>query len=381
MEFRDIISFEGGINTDDTPQGVPKGDYRDFSYCRLGYNSGNAYAVETSDGTLVIPNLDIEIQDQIIGATPWLKQNAIVYFVFRADLNHQIWVYYIDTQSHQEVITSPELNFSRDWPIFHANVIDDILKWTDGRWDDQMYDADGNRLFNPPYQINIQKALDGDYTAITLQTIDAVKWPMAPPLVRYFTDETRNDNKLRNKLFKFIIQPIYENGETGVWSMYSNLDLPEKSEFISGTNWLFPNNSNGIRIQFNTGPEIIRKFNIAVQQFDKDNFGATPPFSIFLQLDKDQDVIPSNTIHTVDYYGGVSTVPAVDVFKNYDRLPIVADCQEYLPTNQLTYVNFREGYDKPTEEPFILDVSIGYDLNEITWNPVSSTGLFRVQWT
>ena len=380
MEFRDIISFEGGINTDDTPQGVPKGDYRDFSYCRLGYNSGNAYAVETSDGTLVIPNLDIEIQDQIIGATPWLKQNAIVYFVFRADLNHQIWVYYIDTQSHQEVITSPELNFSRDWPIFHANVIDDILKWTDGRWDNQMYDADGNRLFNPPYQINLQKAIDNFYTGITLQTIDAIKWPMDPPLVSYFTDPTRNDNKLRNKLFKFIIQPIYENGETGVWSMYSNLDLPEQSEFVSGTNWVFPNNSNGIRIQFETGSDIIRKFNIAVQQFDKDNFGATPPFSIFLQLDKDQDVIPSNTIHTVDYYGGVSTVPAVDVFKNYDRLPIVADCQEYLPTNQLTYVNFREGYDKPTEEPFILDVSIGYDLNEIYWNPTGSPNLFEVEY-
>jgi hypothetical protein len=376
MEFNEVIAFTGGINTDDTPQGVPKGDYRDFSYCRLGYNSGNAYAVETSDGTLLINNPFISIQDQIMGATIWQKQNAIVYFVFKANGLHEIWLYYIDTQSHYPLLAATALNFSREFPIYHANVIDDILKWTDGRWDSQMYEADGTRLFNPPYQINIQKVLDGFYTGgITLQTIDAIKWPMDPPRVAYFTDPTRQDNKLRNKLFKFIIQPIYENGEIGVWSMYSNLELPEQSELIPGTNWVYPNNSNGINIQFETGPQIIRKFNIAVQQYDKEDFGTEPPFGIFLQLDKDQDVIPNNTIWTVQFYGGVATTPAIDVFKNYDRLPITASCQEYLPTSQIVYTNFREGYDKPTEEPFILDVGVGYQLNEINWNPFAAIDL------
>lgn len=377
MEFNEVITFGGGINTDDTPQAVPKGDYRDFSYCRLGYNAGNALAVTTSDGTLVIPNAQVGIEDQIIGATPWLKENGIVYFVYKADLSHQIWLYDITNQTHTLVLQSPQLNFDRDWPVYHANVIDDILKWTDGRWDPQMYEADGTRLFNPPYQINLRKALDGYYTTVDLQTIDAIKWPLDPPVVSYFTDPTRNDNKLRNKLFKFIIQPIYENDEYGVWSMYSNLDLPEQSELVSGTNWIFPNNSNGIKIQFDTGPAIIRKFNIAVQQFDKDGSGTVPPFAIFLQLDKDQDGIADNTTHFIEYYGGVSTVPATDVFKNYDRLPIVADCQEYLPTNQLTYVNFREGYDKPTESPFLLNVDVDYRLNEIIWSPLST--LFRLR--
>jgi hypothetical protein len=371
MSFNETISFEGGINTDDTPQGMPKGDYRDFSYCRLGYNSGNAYAVETSDGTLLINNPSIEVQDQIVGATPWQKENSIVYFVFKATLIHEIWVYNIDNQTHTVAVQGSELNFSRDWPIFHANVIDDILKWTDGRWDPLMYDADGNRLFNPPYQINLRKALDGDYTVIDLQTIDAIKWPMDPPFVSYFTDITRNDNKLRNKLFKFIIQPVYENGELGAWSMYSELELPSQSELVSGTNWVFLNNDNAIRIRFDTGPSIIRKFNLAVQQFDRDSLGAEPPFGVFLQLDKDQDAIADNAIYVFDFYGNAATAPAVDFLKNYDRLPIVADCQEYLPTNQLTYVNFREGYDKPTDPPFILDASMSYDVREIVWRPSS----------
>ena len=381
MSFNEVITFGGGINTDDTPQGMPKGDYRDFSYCRLGYNSGNAYAVETSDGTLVIPNTapnPIEIQDQILGATAWQKQNAIVYFVFKADLNHQIWVYNISTQDHELVLESPELNFSRDWPIFHSNVIDDILKWTDGRWDPEMYDLDGNRLFNPPYQINLRKALDGYYSSIGLQTIDAIKWPLDPPVVSYFTDPTRNDNKLRNRLYKFIVQPIYENDEPGVWSMYSNLELPSQSELVSGTNWVFLNNDNGIRVQFNTGPSIIRKFNIAVQQFDRSNFGTEPPFGVFLQLDKDLDGIPNDAVYSVDFYGSVATSPATDVFKNFDRLPVVADCQEYLPTSQLTYVNFREGYDKPTEEPFLIDASMSYQVRELLWRPWALEDAWRV---
>ena len=381
MDFNEIITFEGGINTDDTPQGVPKGDYRDFSYCRLGYNSGNAFAVETSAGTIEINNPTITTDDKVLGATQWLKENAIVYFVYKYSpppvppfppppVPHEIWVYYIATQTHQVVVQDIVLNFSPDWPIFHANVIDDILKWTDGRWDSAMYEADGTRIFNPPYQINLRKALDGFYTIIDLQTIDAIKWPMEPPIVSYFTETTRNDNKLRGKLFKFIIQPIYENGELGVWSMYSNLALPDQSELVSGTNWVFLNNDNVIRIQFDTGPKVIRGFNLAVQQYDRESFGTVPPFGVFLQLDKILDSIGDNSFHTVNFYGGVATSAAVDVFKNYDRLPITADCQEYLPTNQLTYSNFIEGYDKPTGTPFTLNVQVGYDVNEVRWNPV-----------
>lgn len=364
MDFNETIVFSGGINTDDTPQGMPKGDYRDFSYCRLGYNSGNAFAVETSDGTLIIPEETIGIGDQILGATQWLKRNAIVYFVYKASLVHEIWFYDIDSQSHNLIIDSTELNFSRDWPIFHANVVDDILKWTDGRWDDQMYEADGTRLFNPPYQINIQKAIDNFYTNITLQTLDAIKWPMAPPRLEYITDITRNDNKLRKKLFKFIIQPIYENNEPGVFSMYSSLELPTESELVTGTNFMYLNNDNGIRITFNSGPNIIRKFNLAVQQFDQTTFNAEPPFGIFLELDKDTDGILDNVSYSVNYYGGVATKPVPNIFFNYDRLPITANCQEYLPTNQLAYANFREGYDK-----IEIDVQLGYNVTEIENNP------------
>lgn len=383
MQFNDVITFSGGINTDDDSRVVPKGDYRDFSYCRLGTNSEHGLAVVTSLGTLQFDRNELPYSDKVIGVVPWLKKDAFVFFVYKNDGDHEIRMYENATQTITVILTSPVLNFSRDYPILHANIVDDILKWTDGRWDDQMYSSftapfpNSTRLFNPPYQINLQKALDGFYTSYDLQTFDAIKWPMDPPVVTYFTDITRNDNKLRNKLFKFIIQPIYENGEEGVWSMYSSLQLPEESELVTGTNWIYTNNSNGIRIQFFTGPKSIRKFNIAVQQLDKDS-GTNPPFGTFLQLDKEQDSINDNQFYSVDFFGGVATSPAIDVFKNYDRLPIVAECQEYLPTNQLTYVNFREGYNKPSIASEFLDVSVNYELNEISWIPNSD---LRINFT
>lgn len=379
MSFNEVITFGGGINTDDTPQAVPKGDYRDFSYCRLGYNAGNALAVTTSDGTVSVFNPGVGVEDQIIGATPWLKENSIVYFVYKATLIHEIWVYNITDQTHTVAVQDTVLNFDRDWPVYHANVVDDILKWTDGRWDDQMYLDDGTRLFNPPYQINLRRALDIYYTIVDLQVLDAIKWPLAPPFVSYITDTTRNDNKLRKKLFRFMVQPIYENGEIGVWSMYSNLPFPSASELITGSNFLALNNDNGINITFDTGPQVVRKINVAVQQYDQESNGATPPWGVFLELDKNIDSIGDNVLFTYTYYGDVATKPAVNALKNYDRLPVTAYCQEYLPTNQLVYTNFREGYDKID----IASVPPGgtfptralYDLREIDWNP-----FYRVEW-
>lgn len=379
MEFNEVITFGGGINTDDTPQAVPKGDYRDFSYCRLGYNAGNALAVTTSDGTVSVFNSEIGVEDQIIGATPWLKENSIVYFVYKATLIHEIWVYNITDQTHTVAVQDTVLNFDRDWPVYHANVVDDILKWTDGRWDDQMYLDDGTRLFNPPYQINLRRALDGYYTVIDLQVIDAIKWPLAPPFVSYITDTTRNDNKLRKKLFRFMVQPIYENGEVGVWSMYSNLPFPNSSELITGSNFLALNNDNGINITFDTGPQVVRKINVAVQQYDQESNGATPPWGVFLELDKNIDNIADNVLYTYTYYGDVATKPAVNALKNYDRLPVTAYCQEYLPTNQLVYTNFREGYDKidiaSLPPGALVPTNASYDVREIPWNP-----FYRVEW-
>jgi hypothetical protein len=88
--FEDEIVFGGGINTDDEARAVPKGDYRDFKYCRLGDVVGKGFTVVTAEGTVDVSEASITDADRVLGATEWLKQNAIVYFVFKADGDHEI---------------------------------------------------------------------------------------------------------------------------------------------------------------------------------------------------------------------------------------------------------------------------------------------------
>ena len=373
MNYGEEIVFTGGINSDDEARVVPKGDYRDFQYCRLGEVSGKGFCVVTSQGTKEVFNETLTENYKILGGATWEKQNAIVYFVYKNTGADQIWMYDIATENHTLIIESTILDFSPDYPIYHANVIDDILKWTDGKWSDSVYmysDLTGNRAFNPPYQINIQKALDGFYAGIEdeLRTFDAVKWPFDPPVCAYGTDAERVDNKLRRKLFKFMVQPIYENGETGVWSMYSNLPIPTVNELVTGTNWLDPKTDNVIYVRFNTGPKNVRKINVAVQQFDETSYGAEPNFGTFLQLNKDVDSIADNVEYVVSFYGDAALSQIADLFKNYDRLPIEANCQDFLPTNQLAYVNFREGFDKDV----IIDASASYTKTYIDYSPTAS---------
>lgn len=260
MEREQIIfSPQGGIDTDSDPRAVVRGDYPMFEYCRLGQTVGEGFTVVTSRGTILIDNPSVTSVDTIMGTGIWQKQNSIVYLVKKQLGGGEIWIYRLDTGIHELVCQSGAFFFNVDWRYYHFDVVDDIAKFTCGYWENAQYDNNGDPLFNPPYQINLQKALNGQYPVIDLQVIDAIKWPPNPPSCVYGTDQTRADNKLRRKLFRFRIQYIYENAEETAWSMWSNLAIPTKSEFVSGTNWPDPSEDNKLILSFETGANVVKK--------------------------------------------------------------------------------------------------------------------------
>jgi len=372
MEREQIIfSPQGGIDTDSDARAVIKGDYRMFEYCRLGQTVGEGFTVVTSRGTILIDNPDVTSTDTIMGTGIWQKQNSIVYLVNKELGGGEIWIYRLDSGTHELVCQSAAFFFNVDWKYYHFDVVDDIAKFTCGYWEDQQYEDDGTPLFNPPYQINLQKALDGEYPVIDLQVIDAIKWPPKPPTCIYGTDQTRADNKLRRKLFRFRIQYIYENAEETAWSMWSNLALPTKSEFVSGTNWPDPSEDNKLILSFETGPNVVKKINVAVMQFDDNSGGAENQFGLFLQIDKAADSVPDNSVYVYDFYGNVSTKPISNFSKNYDRLPLTARCQSVIEASRIAYTNFREGYDK-----LEVDVEVNRVLTEIQ----QKTRFLEVEW-
>jgi len=177
-------------------------------------------------------------------------------------------------------------------------------------------------------------------------------------------DPNRADNKLRRKLFRFRVQYIYENSEETAWSLWSNLALPSQSEFISGSNWPDSSADNRLDVTFDTGPNVVKKINLAVQIYSENTGGAETEFGLFYQLDKSDPnvVISDNSTFTYQFFGNVSTKPISNASKNYDRLPLTAKCQTAIENTRLTYSNFREGYDK-----IEIDIRTDYSLNEIDW--------------
>lgn len=335
----------------------------DMWYSRTGIVQGNASCIVTAKGTIERPNPSLTENDFIMGTTPWIEQNSIVYPVYKFNAPDEIWVYNIDTQTH--TIAGPpteEYNFDPDWPIIHSNIVDGIYYFTDGRWNDAMYNNAGDRIFNPPYQLNLVQALAGDYSTLYLQAIDAVKWPPLPPVAGYITDDTHSDNKLRNKLFQFTANYVYESNQPSAYSGVSNLALPNTSEFVSGNNAIQSNNDNAIEVTFFTGPEVVKKINIAVREFNGSSTSA--PFGVFLQIDKELDNVPDNVFRTITYYGNTASKTLPFELANYDRLPINAYGQEFLPSKQLCYANFREGYDK-----IEIDCSVTGVAREVRWAP------------
>lgn len=339
MSYKDERIFTGGMNSDDDGRTVPNGDVRSLEYCRLGESSGNGFCVVTSLGTIVVANLFLQPEDRILGARAWIEGNAILYLVYIDTGVHQLWKYDIAAETHQAIASSTEFNFQKGYPITHIVIIDGMVFWCDRYWNDTMYN-NGTRLFNPPMHIDIQRAIDGDYTSFDFQAINFVKFPpIFGPTCEYGTDQRNADNKLRSALYRFRTQNLYWNNELSAWSPYSNLPLATVGEFVDGTNWAGSQVDNYINVTIDTGHFSIRKINVAVSKNDAQ-------FGIFIQIDKDLLGLADNVPYTFRYYGNTSDYPLPLALKNYDRVPLQSDCMEKIPENIVAFVNYVEQYNK-----------------------------------
>lgn len=355
VDYTDEIYFFGGANSDDENRAIPKGDYREFWYCGMGDSFGKGFCVVNSRGTVLKVNPDIATDDFIMGCCAWVEDNSVVYALYKPNTEDEYWKYNISSGTHTLIAQSDAFNFDTDWPIYHMEMLSDIVKWTDGRWDPTYYDAAGEPLFNGPFNLNLTKALAGEYTVIDRQVISVLKYVAPEPISVYVTDSSHPDNKLRNELSKFRIQWIYENNEPATPSHYGNLALPYNSEFISGNNWAVSTADNAIDITFNTGPEVVKKINIIVSINDGQDL-------IIVQTDKQQAGYGDDQNVTYRYYGDMIGIPIQT--DNYSRVPITAFCQSILPTKEIAYTNIREGFDKPD-----IEVTVERVLTEVPWVP------------
>jgi hypothetical protein len=383
MEAKDII-FSGGINTDDEARLIPNGDYRMSKYTRSGSaESQNQGAMESMPGNLLHDNPDLPLGlNTVVGSARWIEGSSIIYMVHNSAGDHTIWSYNINDFSITLVLGNwllgvggTALNFQLSNKVYHTNIVDNLLYWTDGYFDSFEYNVDGLLQFNPPRKIDINKAIrymDSDganpegypvnaFSTIdeAFHTMDALKCPpVFKPICQYQTNTTKQFNKLYGMQPQFSYQYVYDNNEESKWSMYSILSIPENIDFVSGRDFEDPLKDNEIELTIETGSCIVKGFKIAYR--DGDN----GVWVVFKEINKLQEGISDNVTYNVIFDGNEAPNPATYTEYNYDLIPQVAYCQDVLSNNSLVYGNYYVDYNL-TEN---IDMSVERVVNNVSFN-------------
>lgn len=345
--------FYGGINTDDEDRLIPNTDFRDAFYSRnYGINTSDEGALQSMTGNLLRTNSNLPIGINIvIGACEDTEgkdattSGNLILFVWNDLDNHTIWRYSTQDLSYTKILESSILNFQLDYPVYQAAVVNNLLYWTDNYFDQY----EGND-FNPPRKINIEKAIlytesggtdPNGYSEITFDNLDWIKHPpLFSPTFVYGIDETESANNLKNKLFQFRYQYIYDDNEESAWSPISKMTLPDYSEYINQTVNINPSVDNTIELDISTGSSIVRLIRVAYR------IGNTGEFFLYKEYDKKQLGWGDYENQVINFKNETSGAAISNSERNYDLIPQIAKAIEYLPSNEFAIGNYVEGYDK-----------------------------------
>ena len=395
MEAKDII-FSGGINTDDEARLIPNGDFRMSKYTRSGSaESQNQGAMESMPGNLLHNNPDLPGGlNTVIGSARWIEGSSIIYMVHNSNGDHTIWSYNINDFSITLVLGNwllgnggTALDFQLSNKIYHTNIVDNLLYWTDGYFDSFEYNVDGLLQFNPPRKIDINKAIiymasfgsDPEGYVVnafstldeSFYTMDAAKHPplFSPPCA-YFNNTAISFNKLRGNQYQFRYQYIFDNNEESKWSPITKLALPVYDEFLGGADTVNPTRDNSINIDLQTGPHLVKKIRVAYRIGENGVWGA------FVEMDKkDLGLIdPDNQTFTIIFNGNTQIKPATYTEYNFDSIPQIAACQDMLSNNSIVYGNYYTDYDLLNN----IDMEINRVVQTHNYNGLNGTKLSNV---
>lgn len=345
--YQQGVFFNGGMNTDDEDRLIPNGDYRYAAYSRnYGVNSPSEGALQSMTGNLLQDNTQLAAGVNIvIGSCEDVEHKALILFVWNQYADHSIWRYTVEDNAYVLILQDSLLNFQKENQIYHAAVVNNLLYWTDNYFGDYI-----NNDFNPPRKINIQKAIlytqsggtdPNGYSEITFNNLDWIKHPpLFSPIPSYYTDATETVNNLKNKLFQFRYQYIYDDNEESAWSPISEMVLPTSSGYISQTSNINSYLDNEIKLEIETGSSIARLIRVAFR------IGNTGEFFLYKEYDKKQLSWGNYSTEIISFKNDISGPAISNSERNYDLIPQIAKTIEYLPSNEFAIGNYIEGYDK-----------------------------------
>jgi len=274
--------------------------------------------------------------NRVIGSVSSEAGKCIYYFLYNTGGLHGIYVYRYTADQYYMVYENSVLNFGAQDHVKADVVINQfgehLLYFTDNR--------------NEPRKINATRALQSNYSAV-LQTgstaekelfLTVCKQPPQTPITfEFLTEDNNKSNKLKNNIFQFAYQYVYDDGETSALSMYSKIAVSTTNLAHNITSkTFFEDENNAVELTLAATKAPVDKIRIYAR---KNNDQA------FYRIGEVDNTPEGGTVGFTFRNDGVyNLLPDQEAFKLFDAVPRKAFSQA-VSNNRLFYSNYLEGFD------------------------------------
>ena len=264
-----------------------------------------------------------------IGSIAHPQSNNLFYFNWNSNGDHCI--YYINdiTQNIRLVLQSSVLNFNKNGFIvgeaYQGRNSDEIL----------LYFTDN---INPPRKVNVQKAINGNYTTVTDEIISLAKYaPFNEPTWVYTQDNSVVYNNVYNKHFTFRYRYLFDDGEYSAYSYGSTITVNDEQLLASLKDTADPyNNLNNIRVLVDNGSEIVDKIEVIAREGDDGEW----------RIIKTLKNNPNNDTVDFDFKndGAYPLADPIETNKYFDNVPLQAESLAFV-NSRMFMGNYVDGFD------------------------------------
>lgn len=377
--MKDLRAFTGGLDYDSDYRLVGPTDYVDAVNVTTGTSAKGS--LKNMFGNVEI-NYTLPDGDNLcIGSVRNIKANSIIYFVFNSLANHSILEYKCETKTIEPILTpvasipftTEFLGFTSNHKIHSANVIDDILLWTDNNVSPRKINIKRAKEFLaqlPPSAVTTpyDNLIATGTQAEKIQFIESIKYkPFTEPDIALGYDPTRKTNYLRDKMIQAKYRYIYDDNEYSRWSDGSYISMPTDQENFVGP-LSTPNANNYLTVTMNTGHPTVKGLELAFR-FGNEGVWAKLDFVIQKYSENNIRILNDYTAYNYTFYNDSVLIELADDFNNYDAIPLLSKTQEIIDNNRLVYANNVEGYQNPT---------LNVDLNYINTQEYMGPGIYTL---
>lgn len=339
------------LNLDDDERILKSYEMVDALNVRISHEEdGDAGVIKNVEGNRIIPPknavedaLPSTGRNRCVGVCTSEAHKCVYFFIYNSEDSHGIYRYIAapgseDSNVFEKVYENSVLNFN-DTAYINADLIvnqdaEHLLYFTDDR--------------NEPRKINATRALSGGYnTYINTGTIAqkedflavCKKPPLIAPILEFLDNPKRKVNRIRNSLFQFAYQYIYDDGEYSALSPASVLAISPRHLSSQGDPPFTDTKYNEIKVTLQNSKGPVKKLILYVRN------GNSGYYSRVKELDNSDVISTQDFVFAND--GIYVQASDADTQKTFDTVPQRAGAQVF-SNNRLFYGNYVEGFDNLT---------------------------------